>query len=60
MLHTFWLSDSAFDRIQDYVSHSVNSELYIVLAQRDMASDRFAVLIECSERDAVFLRLMEA
>lgn len=59
MLHTFWVSDSAFSRIHDYVTARSTSNFYILHAMHDIDSLRYVVLIECSDRDATYLRLLE-
>ena len=59
MLHTFWVTDIAFNRIQDYVQSRSSQELYIMHAMHDIDSMRYVLLVECPDRDAVFLRLLE-
>ena len=59
MLYTFWVTDSAFTRIQNYVCEKSTQELYILHAMHDIDSMRYVVLVECSERDATYLRLLE-
>lgn len=59
MLHTFWVTDSAFTRIQDYITVRESTNLYMVHAMHDIDSLRYVLLVECSDRDATYLRLLE-
>jgi hypothetical protein len=59
MLHTFWVTESAFSRMQDYVTVRESQQLYIIHAMHDIDSLRYVLLIECPDRDATFLRLLE-
>ena len=59
MLHTFWVTESAFSRMQDYVIARASQRLYIIHAMHDIDSLRYVLLIECPDRDATYLRLLE-
>lgn len=58
MLHTFWVTESAFTRIQQYVD-SHDAELYIMHAMLDLNTLRYVLLVECSDRSATYLHLLE-
>jgi hypothetical protein len=58
MLHTFWVSELAFTRIQQYID-THDAELYIMHAMHDIDSSRYVLLVECSEVSATYLRLIE-
>jgi hypothetical protein len=58
MLHTLWVTESAFNRVEDFVHRRNSSELYIMHAQQDLDSMRYVLLIECSDSDATYLQLL--
>jgi hypothetical protein len=58
MLHTFWVTEFGFSRMEEYID-SHGAELYIIHAQQDVLSSRYVLLVECSERVATYLRLLE-
>lgn len=59
MLHTLWVTDSAFERVEDYIRRHESATLYIMHAQQDMLSLRYVLLVECSDRDSTYLHLLE-
>lgn len=58
MLHTFWVTETAFTRIQQYVN-THDAELHIIHAMHDIDSLRYVLLIDCSELSATYLHLLE-
>jgi len=58
MLHTFWVTESAFERVHAYVQRRDSTELYMIHAMHDLNSMRYVVLVECSDHDATWLELI--
>lgn len=58
MLHTFWVTEVAFDRIDEYTRCRDSAQLYIMYAQHDLTTARYVLLVECSDSDATWLQLL--
>lgn len=59
MLHTLWVTETAFEQVEDYIRCHESAKLYIMHAQQDLLSLRYVILVECSDRDSTYLRLLE-
>lgn len=58
MLQTLLLSTAGLERVSDW-AESNNSHMRIVHVIYELAWDSYAVIIDCSERDATYLSLLE-
>ena len=60
MLYTFELTESALDRIEQYLDSTYvqRPSQYILAVQRRISDDLLFVTIECDDRTATYIHLM--
>ena len=60
MLYTFELTESALDRIEQYLDSTYvqRPSQYILAVQRRITDDLLFVTIECDDRTATYIHLM--
>lgn len=58
MIHSMLLSSAGLERVTDWV-RSHNTDLRIIHVLFEPNWDRYVTLVECTEREATYLSLLE-